>query len=256
VLPDAQLRTDGYAESVAFRLFNESILARAGANWFHIDPFLECRAQPLYARSSIVRMQLATYGSLLRGHIALHPNPSAGFWGWKDPRSSLLLPYWLRLFPEARLIHVRRQDDGIVNSLVRRATQQTSTAPPPPPTWQHRTTRLLKYPGQAMRAVSRRIGLTSPPSITAACLQDREFCRSLTDRYVQECLRYRSLGDRYLEVWFEDVLTAPDDTVERIAKFTAVTPPDRALRAAANLVNRDRQPVVPVSPATPESLPR
>ena len=25
-------------------------------------------------------------------------------WGWKDPRNSITLPLWLRLYPEAKII--------------------------------------------------------------------------------------------------------------------------------------------------------
>ncbi len=256
LLPDARRRTDGYAESVAFRLLNESILARAGAHWFDVDPLFQHRDSLLFARSSVVRMQLATYSSLLRGHVALHPNPSAGLWGWKDPRTSLLLPYWLRLFPQARLIHVRRQDDGVVNSLIRRATQQANSIPLPPPPWSHRAVRMLRYPGQAMRAISRRLSPTAAPSVTAACLQDQDFCRRLTNRYVRECLHYRSLGDRYLELWYEDVLENPTDMAERIAQFAQLAPEEGALRAATNLVSKDRRPAQKVATTMSETLSR
>jgi hypothetical protein len=241
VVPDAQLRTNGYAESVAFRLLNESILMSAGANWFDVEPFLARRNRRLFARSNVARMQLATYGSLLRDHIALRPGHITGAWGWKDPRTSLILPYWLRLFPDARLLHVRRQDQGIVKSLQRRAAQQ-ATEPSVAPSVGARASRLLRNPLLMVNAVERRLGLGSPPAASSANLQDRDFCYKLTERYVQECLAYRHLGDRYLEIWYEDVLDDPASIVPRIAAFAQLKPSQSAQQMARDLVGRDAKP--------------
>jgi hypothetical protein len=246
VVPDAQLRTNGYAESTAFRLLDEAVLMSAGANWFDVEPFLARRERRGFARGNLARMQLATYGSLLRDHLAHRPAGASGTWGWKDPRASLLLPYWLRLFPEARLLHVRRQDQGIVNSLMRRAAQQAEE-PTTAPTVSTRASRLLRNPLLAINALQRRLGLTAPPGATADSLLDRDFCHKLTDRYVQECLAYRYLGDRYLELWYEDVLDDPEGTVSRITAFAQLTPSQSAQQMARDLVGRDVKPSAPRS---------
>ncbi|MGB3510427.1 MAG: glycosyltransferase [Microcoleaceae cyanobacterium] len=44
------------------------------------------------------------------------------FWGWKDPRSTLFLNFWLNLLPEAKFIFVYRSPWEVVDSLYRRAT--------------------------------------------------------------------------------------------------------------------------------------
>jgi hypothetical protein len=240
VIPSEQLRSDGYAESTVFRLLNESIMARAGANWFHVDPFLACRDQLLFARANVARMQIATYGNLFREHIAHHPDVSSGRWGWKDPRTSLLLPYWLQLFPHARLLHVRRQEDAIVNSLIRRANQVSATSQPPP-ALPHRAGRLLRNPGVAVHAVARRLGMKPSPNVTAASLQDSSFCHRLTERYVQECLRYSNADHNYLEVWYEDILKDPQSMVAAIAEFSELSPLHSAQQAAINLVGKGRR---------------
>lgn len=41
-------------------------------------------------------------------------------WGWKDPRNSYTLPIWLRLFPNAKIVHVYRNGVDVANSLVTR----------------------------------------------------------------------------------------------------------------------------------------
>jgi len=236
--PGSQLRSDGYGESTAFRLLNEAIMARADANWFDVDPFLAQRDRPLFARSSIARLQLATYGSLFRDHIGQHLDAAGGRWGWKDPRTSLTLSYWLQLFPHARLVHVRRSDEAIVNSLLRRAAQP-SAGPPSPPHFSERAGRLFRSPAQLVNAVGRRAGLKPAPSVTSASLLDRSFCHDLVKRYVGECLRYRGINDRYLEVCYEDVLRDPAATVNRIADFAEISPTLAERQAAVALVSRD-----------------
>ena len=39
-------------------------------------------------------------------------------WGFKDPRNTFTLPYWLRLFPDARIIHIYRNGMDVAISLI------------------------------------------------------------------------------------------------------------------------------------------
>lgn len=43
-------------------------------------------------------------------------------WGWKDPRTTLFLPFWQQLLPSAKFIFVYRSPWEVVDSLYRRAT--------------------------------------------------------------------------------------------------------------------------------------
>jgi hypothetical protein len=38
-------------------------------------------------------------------------------WGWKDPRNTFLLPLWLTIFPEAKIVHIYRNGIDIAQSL-------------------------------------------------------------------------------------------------------------------------------------------
>jgi hypothetical protein len=109
---------------------------------------------------------------------------SAPFWGWKDPRTTLTLPVWLRLFPRARVLHMVRNGIGSALSLWTRA---------------------------------RRDGIGAPEC------EDPLYCFRLWERYVEEGLRWRSLGPaRYLEMKYEDVLADPATAVRSVLDFVGV----------------------------------
>ena len=45
-------------------------------------------------------------------------------WGWKDPRNTFLLPIWLDIFPEAKIIHIYRNGLDIASSLAVREVKR------------------------------------------------------------------------------------------------------------------------------------
>jgi O-antigen biosynthesis protein len=50
-------------------------------------------------------------------------------WGWKDPRSVLLLNFWAELVPDARYLFVFRPPWDVVDSLYRRGDRVFSLNP-------------------------------------------------------------------------------------------------------------------------------
>lgn len=230
---DGQPVCDGYAEAEDFRQLNEILLARAGGDWHRVDPFLARRERPDFARGTTALLQCATFGRLRRGYLRALPATSGTLWGWKDPRSSLTLPFWLRLFPEARILHVRRDEDAVVTSLHRRAHSWV-TAPGPPLPLPQRVRVWAQRPGDTLRRARHRLGL-APPAAPDPCL-DRAYCRTLSRRYVAECLRFRALGDRYGEVSYDALLEAPSRVVAELAAFAGFAPTHDRLSRAAGLV--------------------
>jgi len=216
------LRSSGYGEAAAFYRLNERLLAQAGAGWNRIEPFLELREDACFERRAVRALQLATFGSLRTGYLGSLQAAGTAAWGWKDPRNSLTVDYWLRLFPEARLLHVRRELTAAADSLHRRAWEWVQ-APPPASS----PVRLL------LRWIA---GRPAPPS-PDPCL-DRGYCLALAARYVDECLRWRSLEERYLEVRYEDLVAHPAASADQLAWFARAPVFPQALRAAAALVER------------------
>jgi len=68
------------------------------------------------------------------------------------------------------------------------------------------------------------------------CL-DREYCCDLARTYCQESLRFRQLGERYQEIWYEEALADPMAVARELDAFTGSGADGVKLAAAANLVH-------------------
>ena len=110
-------------ESTFFLRINDWILSQAGARWDRPEPLAALLADA--DLSAAVEAQLRFLMSAERTAEFLGPPGDLQAlvqpWGWKDPRTMLTLPLWLRLFPDARIIHIRRHGLDVAVSLLQRS---------------------------------------------------------------------------------------------------------------------------------------
>lgn len=230
--PDADLLRSGYAEAPAYFTLNEQLLYAAGASWCRPERFLERREEPGFAVAAVAALAGAAWGPLRRG--AAGPG---GPWGWKDPRNSLTLPFWLMLFPQAGVLHVRRDPEAASASLHQRASAwQAGTglgSPRTPAAWLAH--RVVVDPA----ALARRLGARALRRETVwgqdPCL-DLAYCRRLGDTYLAESLGGRELGARYRELWYEEAIADPLGAAAALADFAGLDTDETARRGAAALV--------------------
>lgn len=225
---------NGYAEAVDFRNLNDGMLSRAGAAWDGIEPFLQRRERSQFAWSSVCLLQVATFGCLQSRYLRPLPKAFRGPWGWKDPRNSLTLPYWLQLFPEARILHVRRGPEAVVDSLHRRAQiwNQSSGSPLP---WGQRARRWGLHPAATLQRARRRLRISPGGGGSDPCL-NRDYCWSLSRQYVRECLRFSRCGGGFMEVRYEAILDDPLGVAGELAHFAEFSPPREYLIWASEIV--------------------
>lgn len=123
-------RLDENHEAIYFTRINQMVFARAHAAWDHpqgVRQFLACRpAVDLTATALAADLRTYRIGQYLGWRRWLR-NPSIEHWdfpwGWKDPRNVFTLPLWLRLFPQARIIHIVRHGLDVARSLLVREQQ-------------------------------------------------------------------------------------------------------------------------------------
>jgi hypothetical protein len=126
----------GKRESVFFRDINSRILDLMGQSWrcvAHLPTVEELQAQGDWLTAEMRRglergfatdyLGIEGTAALLRG--GLH-------WGWKDPRTSLLLPLWYRLFPRAQVIQIVRDGRDAALSLMVRDCRRSGADPAAP----------------------------------------------------------------------------------------------------------------------------
>lgn len=206
----------GDAESVTFLLINEWILHQCGAFWSEPMSAHVILSQPdavehlaLNVREMLAA-RLGAYAGASGWHLETSANTPPPF-GWKDPRNTFTLPVWKRLFPNLRALHIVRHGVDVAASLSRRhsAALRAATGATVPPA-------LTVIRDHALGILSSRRGWTLAEAL------------AMWEQYVEkareEC---GELGERALEVRYEDLLTQPERVIPAVARFCGVPVPAR-----------------------------
>lgn len=115
----------GTNEAIVFRNLNCAVFKLAHTAWDWPTPMHLLLNQPHLC--GVIAKRLATYcqSSAIGSYFGISGGRSplqnqTKLWGWKDPRTVFTLPLWLRVFPQARVIHVYRNGIDVSHSLVAR----------------------------------------------------------------------------------------------------------------------------------------
>lgn len=128
-------RLDSHHESTYFQRIARRLLSELGAHWS--QPSVASIALADESRradtAEVLRNLLTSPASVefwgrRRGHDQFR-----SAWGWKDPRTSVLLPLWLELFPQARIVSIERHPLDCALSLHRRSTEIAASLQSSPP---------------------------------------------------------------------------------------------------------------------------
>lgn len=184
------------SECLFFQKINRDIISRHGSRWDLVRPATEALRSAEIVDQEVRKLeqQLIAKGQIkesftkwqrLFWNIGGRPN----WWGWKDPRNSITLPIWLRIFPESRVIHVVRNGIDVAISLHRREVKEGSTNP------------------DAAHNIDNFAGYLR-----------------LWEDYVQVCREHRPKvrEGNYREVRYEDILTDPRRELSAILEFLTI----------------------------------
>lgn len=149
-------------------------------------------------------------------------------WGWKDPRNTWTLPLWLELFPDARVLHIMRHGVAVAESLRVRRERVLAAS-----TARYRRRRGL-YVADPLAPKWRGFG----PQVRVGTLEGGF---ALWEQYVGRARAHlAALGDRGLEVAYEDLLADPARTLDRALDFCACHPGPGAVRRAVADIDAGR----------------
>lgn len=215
-------------ESRFFIRCNDWLLARAGGSW--TQP-----AAMAWLRRDEETLQLCCeYLAFLAGRLPARgylgwrrwlrrERPLPGLhepWGWKDPRNTFTLPVWLRLFPDARIVHIYRNGVAVAASLREAARRGYRRG-------RLRHERRMRFGAYRWTAKGRGFGYP------VRCL-DLAGAFSLWEEYVAEARRVvEDAGQAVFTVGYEEFLADPAAWARKLAAFCGLRVEEDAVRAAA-----------------------
>jgi hypothetical protein len=109
LLPPAPDNPEGFWEHARFVQINDEILSTLGGSW-DIPPEMKPNWEDSLGLA-ILREQAQELIQQFSQH---------DFWGWKDPRNSLTLPFWQRLIPDLKVVVCIRNPLEVAQSLSHR----------------------------------------------------------------------------------------------------------------------------------------
>jgi hypothetical protein len=203
-------KLDSHRESKALQRLHEDYLRKQGAAWHHPQAFLDALKNETgrsdcasYLETAKINRfaKLFGYRRNLRGWWLGRKLKRGKPWGWKEPRTTLFARAWLRVFPDARFIHVVRNPLAVALSIRQRERRFHKAGDQPTPD-----------------------------------LDRLEYCLRLALTYVDAGETVREFTPNYLRLRFESLQTSPRETLRELAEFSLLRPSEKELaRAAASI---------------------
>lgn len=223
-------RKDSNHEADFFRHANEWLLSQAGGAWDHPEPVRTLLAhgagRALAAEHLRLLMSSPRALSYTGARLGMRPlRPPRGAWGWKDPRNTYTLPLWIDIFPDAKVLHMRRHGVDVAWSLVRRSRKSLESR-----TRAYRS----RKPLYVLRP--RRGGFVE--SYRCATLDG---ALDLWLEYTREGRRQAaSLCERAVDVQYEDLLERPVETLRSIVERLGLPEGRMTVEEATAMIRPER----------------
>lgn len=171
-------------ESDFFQRINDQLLYQSGLSWL---------VPGIPAESDKIQLSAA---ELIARYIKAQSHPVQFFkliarcpWGWKDPRNTFTLDYWLKIFPEAKVIHLYRNGMDVALSLYNRNRKTDKEG-----------------------------------KVRHAALKTKTAGLDLWEKYVAQAFSFESLlGARMLTIQFEKLVSCDKKEVEKLEDFTGLS---------------------------------
>lgn len=227
-------------EAIFFVQLNQWLMSASGGSWVHPTAMHEFLADDALRDIAADYCGRMVRGPRTRGFLGLSSYLRQRSlhrldvpWGWKDPRNTFTLPIWLSVFPEARIVHVKRHGVDVAQSLVTRWQKDIGRAQEfmagTTPTSRRFTKRGFRGP--------KGIGPSSAPRCRSL---DTAF--DLWEEYIAEASAHvKTMGDRAMEFRYEDLLAGDGgDLWPDLLAFCGLHTDNASLSQLPEGVKRDR----------------
>ncbi len=173
-------------------------------------------------------------------------------WGWKDPRNTFLLPLWLDIFPEAKVIHIYRNGLDIAQSLAVREQKRIEEVLSEKPNLKElaldqktqfdKESLLLfiikkfQYRWSKLSSLYKYGKLRIQPCISIQSGFD------LWSTYIDRAFEHlNSIRNTSLNIKYEDFLLRPKTYLMQLNEFCALSADEQQIENIANTVNVNRR---------------
>ena len=151
-------------------------------------------------------------------------------WGWKDPRNTFTLPFWLDLFPNAKVIHIYRHPLDIANSLLTRRKRGLARLKD-----KHRSYKAFYWYYLMHKFILKNRVFVDIRSGTV----EQGF--AIWEEYLKEAHSHvDTLKDRAIEIKYEDFLEHPGEILKSLSEFCELDATQEEIEKVASQANKSR----------------
>jgi len=216
-------------EAFFFQRINEWMLFQKGASWdntynlkhhsqFTNDNLIKVvkdRLQSIiHTRNYLHLRDLISNGNLMECHLN---------WGWKDPRTTILLDVWSEIFPDAKIVHIYRNPIDVASSLMEREQMLEKKFCR---NWRVRKREffLMKRPNynQSVRITNIYEGI------------------KLWEDYIHCSLSSEDYFKNVIHIGYEDFLSNPDNILRELSSFLKIEMNKNVIESIVSKVNPKR----------------
>lgn len=217
-------KKDNHYEAIFFLRLNDWILSQAHCTWDNVDRFYIIN--DFFSKNilRVIEMHLKGVRRIeflgFRNYFKYKNIKDIDFsWGWKDPRNTITIELWKKIFPKAKILNVFRNPVDVAQSLKKRALKREKVS----------ETIVSKYRLKFKEFFLSSQGWKRNLPATASLYSQRVFHIhegvKLWEDYVQRGLEQEKMypGD-IMHIKYENFIENPIENLERIFDFIKLIP--------------------------------
>ncbi len=213
-------------ESMFFITLNDWLLRQSNATWDNVynyqfmDEFMVEKALPIIKGELSGKRRKKYLGNGKVKSIIDLDIP----WAWKDPRTTITIDFWKRIFPNAKILHIYRNPIDVAESLRKRELYVREHAK-------------LKFWVKILKFLDYKAVQTLSPRM----LHLEEGVK-LWEDYVQKALSLTdTYGDDVMHIRYEDFLETPASILKKVTDFIELSAEMPSIEKAVKHVDASRK---------------